>query len=242
VPGEPRLRQAEREEEKGAGGDAAPAPHEGNERHEPDEVLGREHPVEGDERGDGCGGREEGRLSVHVAPPGEGDPDPEDRRELERGRQVGCESGAPPPQRLGAVRRDGRERVHAEVLRRHQHCRAEALHLERSVELVGEHRAEAVGREYREGQEARRRDGDERGHVCESGGTSSLPPEVRDCDRQEDGRPELRGEAEPEEQAADHGSLAHDRGEGADREQCRPQVVAGVEEGAEDERRDADRE
>ena len=70
-------------------------------------------------------------------------------------------------QRLRSVRVDGCERAHAEVLGRHQDGGAEALHLQRPAELVGEHRMQAVRRDDREGQEARRRDGDECGQVGE---------------------------------------------------------------------------
>ena len=72
-------------------------------------------------------------------------------------------------ERLRAVRVDRRQRVQAEVLGRHQHGRAEAFHLEGTVELVGEHRLQAMRREYRERQEARGRDDNERDDVGEGG-------------------------------------------------------------------------
>jgi len=43
------------------------------------------------------------------------------------------------------------ERAHAEVLGCHQDGGAEALDLQRPAELVGEHRAQAVRRDDREG-------------------------------------------------------------------------------------------
>ena len=52
--------------------------------------------------------------------------------------------------------------------RRHQHGGTEALHLERPVELVGEHRTQAVRREHREGDEARGGDRDEGAGVDEA--------------------------------------------------------------------------
>src|SRR3954453_539237 len=75
VPRKPRLRQAEREEEQGAGVHAAPAPYEGDERHDPDQILRREHPVERYERGGRGGRREQHRLAVGVAASREEDPD-----------------------------------------------------------------------------------------------------------------------------------------------------------------------
>src|SRR5205814_10654260 len=101
VPREPRLRQAEREEEKRAGRDSAYAAHEEHERDEPHEVLRRENLVEGDERAECRRGREQRRFTVRAAPPREDDPDRDDRCDLERGREIGRETRAPPAQRLG---------------------------------------------------------------------------------------------------------------------------------------------
>ena len=78
--------------------------------------------------------------------------------------------------------------------------------------------------------------------VGERACASLSPPEVDERDREEDHRPELRREAEPEERAAHDRAIADEGREGTDCEQRRPQVEARVEEGAEDERRDADRE
>ena len=140
VPREPRLRQAEREEEQGAGAEAAPAAHERDERNEPDQVLRREHLVEGDERGDRRRGREQRRpRRSGVAAPREDDPD---RRRRRRSRAPSRDPlRARPRARSAPARRASRSSSSGRIprcSRRHQHRRAEALDLQRPVELVGE--------------------------------------------------------------------------------------------------------
>src|SRR5207253_10746933 len=71
---------------------------------------------------------------------------------------------------------------------------------------------------------------------------TSLPPEVSDGDGEQRRRPELGRETEPEEQAADNVPFPNRGNERSHGEQRRPEVEAGVEERAEEERRDADRE
>jgi len=198
VPREPGLREAQRQEEQCAGEEAEPPAHEEDERDEPDQVLRRQHLVERDERRDCRGSGEQHGLSVAVAAPGEDDPDRDDGHHSEHRREIRGEACPVSAKRLRSVRIDGCERTHPEVLGRHQDGGAEALHLQRPAELVGEHRAQAVRRDDREGQEARGRDGDERGQVGERSCASLSPPEVDERDREEDHRPELRGEAEPE--------------------------------------------
>jgi len=130
--------------------------------------------------------------------------------------------------------------MHAEVLRRHEHSRAEALHLQRAAQLVREHRVEPVRREHREGQEARGGDGEERRHHRERAPAAAPLPQVGDRDREQHGGPELRSEAETDQGAAHDRPLLDDRHDGADREQRRPEVEPRVEEGPEHDGRDAD--
>ena len=92
-------------------------------------MVDRSEGLEGDERGHGGRGREQRRLAACVASSCEHDPDRDHDRDLEDGGEVGGEAGAASAQRLRAVRRDGCERAHAEVLRSHEHRRAEALDL-----------------------------------------------------------------------------------------------------------------
>jgi hypothetical protein len=115
------------------------------------------------------------------------------------------------------------------VFGRHQYGRAEAFHLQRPVELVGEHCAQTVGCEHRERDEARRRHRDERNHDGHCTSPSPLPPEVGDCDWEENRRPQLGGEAEPEQDPAGDRPLPDDRRQRAEREQRGPQVEPRVE-------------
>src|SRR5581483_4436526 len=144
APREPRLREPEREEEQSRRDDPARARRERDERDEPDQVLRREDLVEGDEGDDSRGGGEERRLPIARAAPGVRDPNREDGHHLGGGGEVGGEPGAASTQRLSAVRGHGREWTHPEVLRRHEDRRAEALDLQRPVELPADARPETV--------------------------------------------------------------------------------------------------
>src|SRR5262249_49232784 len=64
---EPRLRQAECEEQQASREDPSPAANQEDERDEPDEVLRRKHLVEGDQGGHGGGGRGEHPFSAGIA-------------------------------------------------------------------------------------------------------------------------------------------------------------------------------
>jgi len=158
------------------------------------------------------------RVADHDAPDGD---------DLESRRDVGGEHCAGSAEGLAAVRPDRRMHRHAEMLGRHEHRRAKALHLERTVELSGDAVPEPVRLEDREGDEARCRYDDERSR---DGPAPAAPaPEVDDREREQDARPELRGEAEPEERTADDGPVVDERCETRDGEHGRPEVVARPE-------------
>ena len=71
---------------------------------------------------------------------------------------------------------------------------------------------------------------------------AAAAPEVDDREREQDARPELRGEAEPEQRAGEDRPLVDERRQAAEREQRRPEVVARAEQRAEHERRDGEEE
>ena len=147
VPGEPRLRQAEREEERGA-----------RETPRQPRTSGTNGTIQIRYCGESTLSKATSAATVAAAASSTASPSGLRRRAktiqiattvatLEHRREIRGETGSAPAQRLCAVRRDGRERAHAEVLGRHQHGGTEALHLERPVELVGEHRTQPVRRE-----------------------------------------------------------------------------------------------
>src|SRR5207302_7940924 len=80
--------------ERTAGSLPPSTPHHYPEGTDPDQVLRREHPVEGNERGHGRRRCDQERLAVPAASPRKEDPDRQDGGELEGGREIGCEAGA----------------------------------------------------------------------------------------------------------------------------------------------------
>ena len=235
--GEPRLRQAEREQEQRRAGEPAPAADERDERHEPDQELRREHLPEGDERGDAPRPTRGATAS------------PSGRRRRANAIQIATTSTASttvdaaataaavePESALRAVARHGLDVGTAQVAGREEHGRAEALDLERSAELPGQAVAEAVRREHGEGEEAGGGDGDEGRPPGEGGGAAAAPPEVCEPDRREHERPELRRERGAGERAGRERLPAEDERERGRGEQRGPEVEAGVEERAEHER------
>jgi len=140
------------------------------------------------------------------------------------------------------MRVDRRQRPHSEVLSSHQDRSAQALDLERPAELVGEHRVQPARREQRERQEAGHSDEEKRRDDGDRRALSSASPQVDSHDRQQDRRPELRREPEAQQCATQDRPLSRGGGDRRDGEQRRPEVEAGVEEGAEDEWRHSDRE
>ena len=147
-----------------------------------------------------------------------------------------------PASACAAACADCRVRGQPEMLSRQEHRRAEALDLQRPVELVGDARPEPVRLEEREGDEARGRDDGERDPGRGRRAAAAAAPEMDDREREQDARPKLRGEPEPEECAGEDRPLLDERRQSAEREQRRPEVVARAEQRAEHERRDREEE
>ena len=162
--------------------------------------------------------------SSRAAAHGEESPDGDDGDHLKRG-QSGAESVRQRPvQILRAEAGDDLRLVAAELLRRQERCRAEALDLERTTGLALEARLEAVGRERSE------RDEDHREHEQEHGQSESRLPaplassEVEERDGQQNERVELRSDRQAEHGEGEPAPPRHERGQRADGEHGRPDV------------------
>ena len=114
---------------------------------------------------------------------------------------------------------------------------AEALELERPVELNGEAVLEAAGRERGERKEDDRAHGGDDRRPQESRAAAAPPPHVREPDRNEHGGEELRRDCGAEDDCARRVALPEQRGESADRERRDPQIEAREHEVPEQQRR-----
>ena len=123
------------------------------------------------------------------------------------------------------------------VVRRYQYGRAQALDLQRAVELDAHAVPDAAGCQDDERQEDRGNDSD-RETGTQNGLTppGSLPRE-RHRERQQHGRVELGGDAEPEQHMPEAQPSRDERREGTDDECDGPQVITTQHERTEQERR-----
>ncbi len=123
-------------------------------------------------------------------------------------------------------------------MRDEQERRAQRLDLERPRRLARERVVEAVRRQDREREEDERRRDDERGHDREARAPPVTPPGVRGREREQDARPELRREGEPEDGAARDPPPREQRRQGEQRERRGPEVEAGADDRPQRERRE----
>ena len=220
---EPEGRQDHRGHEPDPRDEPAPAADQRHERQQPDHVLGREHLPERDVRTDGrdrCGDE----PAVVQGSPRKPGPDGDERSHGRDGRDEEQEVGSRARDVLGSERRDDRDSQPDQAVRHDQDRAAEALDLERTIDLPLQGSPDALGRDERERQDADDHDGDEDPETDQGLAPSAPSPHLDDQDRQDHCRIDLGHRGEGEAHGTDPMVAVDHRRKSARGERGRPEV------------------
>ncbi len=128
----------------------------------------------------------------------------------------------------------------AEVVRREQDGRTEALELQRPVDLQPEAVAEAAWGEQREREEEGRTGADDDRDPLRGVRAAVPSPDPDEPEGDQDRRPELRRDRGSEQRSAGAVAPGEQRAQAADGESCGPEVEAREHEQSDQERGDGD--
>jgi hypothetical protein len=233
---EPQLRGDQRTGEERRGDDAERHCNERDERHEPDGVLRRQEPSEGEEHGHRrrCGGDE--ALSSAVTA-GEQPRDEDDRDQLHDARgnceRIGHRAGQVPGERERRPTHD-LGLVDAEPVRSQEQSSSQALDLQRPPRLRVHALPEPVPPHDRERADDQKDDARE----CEHRPGETTPADGDAEGRQERSRIDLGRDRKPEQPEGQRRALVEQRAERGGDEERRPDVVCVERDGPEREGRE----
>ena len=206
VMGEPQLGEHEHCSEQRAPRDPAAPAHERDERHEPDHELRREDLAERERRGDRrCGVRDE-PLSIRGRPCIE-HPDVHEHDGADDGRR---DRGRVSARTRGILRAEGRHDMQVraeEMVQCDQHRAAEALELQRPCDLRVEARTQAGRRQDCKRDEDGSLDEHKACQPRDGCARAARPPDVRDEQRREHCRPQLRRDRTTQTESSEHEPL-----------------------------------
>src|SRR5918992_1171872 len=228
---EPEPAEEQRTAEERGGDNAGYAGDERHDRDQPDEVLRREEPGEGEKGGQRRRRTDDKSLAVRTAAR-EQDGSRSDRQPIR-------ESAGEVPGQGGGRAGDDLGLVQAETVSRQQNGSAQTLDLERTTALCLDAVDETVPAEDGERPDQHDRSGDERQERgCER---SPAAPEPEDEQRQQRRSVELGREGHADQSEGDRVPAEQERSYGSDDEQCRKGVIRVQGDGAEYERRQGNR-